>query len=404
MSAVLNNSEITMDKDGALERAAAPSVVRSDAPSSEVRNGYTRAAHVHDDISKDAVFMDTLMLLTSEKVGNMSEYAFRAPKYKGDPSGGAAYWEKLLENADMPATKEFDYFRDPKNLRIIPASFPRDVESISIVEIGPGTSSAVKGKTFRLLDAFNRFAGDISIEKYVAIDIAEQFAEVAAQTVSDRGIPSSALVGDYRDIGDEKKNVLMGEPKMRLDGLKGLPLAIIWGGTLWNTPSRKDVECEYVLGSQINKLGESLTKAAGSKEAYIAFTYYGSRSEKEWKQIYSHPDNTKMVESILHVMAENPLIDLDPKKFNIGINYNSSKSMLTMEAVSRETQIVSANSLCSKQLKRGDRLKLVNAYRPKEETIHGIATIANCQVAKHAYSKENGVGMFVLKYKSPSLA
>lgn len=336
------------------------------------------------------LYYDTMDLLRGMVKGGMSKYAYRQGTHAGDPADGIGNWSQIVQNSELPANKERKLFekRDSGQtdfMKMIPMAMPRYLNKMSIVEIGPGLVEAVQNKTCKLLSAFRRHANDIEFCDYVAVDIAPVFALDAIKTASRRFKDTRAIYADFTTLKDVGK-------------LKGIPLAMIWGGTLWNAPTMKGVTSQHVIASHLETIGKALVSSSKSNEAYIAFTYYGQDTPEKWIELYSDPRNKKTVESILHVMAGHPKIAFDPKDFEIKIEYDQQENLVTMEAESTKDQKIDF-SMGTKHLNKGERLVLVNAYRPTETEIRAIARNANCTVVEHGYDKDIGVGMFLFKYK-----
>ncbi len=331
------------------------------------------------------LYFDAINLIRGEKSGNMSKYAFRDARCDGDPAGGIAFWSELVKNPEFPANKEMALFQNDEILKIIPMGMPRPVKKVSVVEIGPGLAESVKGKTFKVLDTFKRHAPDIKLANYTAIDIAPSLAKEAADAASERFKKHYDIQGDFLNMPP-------------LSDLDGVPLALIWGGTLWNAHSIRGMQNDLILANQLKAIGKMLTSPK-NPEAYIAFTYFGEKTADEWKRIYNDPNNIKTVESILYTMAANPDIRMDPKSFETRIEYNTAEKLLTMEVESKlDQKIRFGNSSEPMHLQKGERRVLVNAYRPNERDIESIAAKANCAVVKQGYDKSCETGLFVLKY------
>lgn len=352
------------------------------------KNGTSNHSNLPENIashsSDSELYFDILDLLRGEKKGHMSKYAYQEGNSKNDPAGGIQHWSKLVENPDFPSNREKLLFENKKILETVPEALPRQLRRISLVEIGPGLVSSVQQKSCKLLDAFKRRANDIRFTDYTAVDISPKFAHDAIELASKRFKKTYAVCEDYTKMPP-------------LKSLGGTPFAMIWGGTLWNTHSVNGVLSDHMLANHLALIGNSLVTES-KPEAYIAFTYFGQRTADAWKKTYEDPNNIKTVESILHVMSRHERVKLDPKNFQIKIDYNEKERLLTMAAESTKKQEINIVGLGPAHLKQGQQLVLVNAYRPTAEDIENIAKKAGCTVLTQSYDKASDVGIFVVKY------
>ena len=135
-------------------------------PSLDMQNG-----------ERQALSADAVALFSRENEGHMGKWEYGPAWYSGDPAGGSVLWSDAIENAGAYyLTRDESAFiqRIVTETSLLKHLHVADV----LVELGPGCRNALKMKTLPVLQ------NAIGLERYIAIDISEDFARESAQIVS----------------------------------------------------------------------------------------------------------------------------------------------------------------------------------------------------------------------------
>lgn len=327
----------------------------------------SKAKLANSNFSRDDFLVDSLLLLSGGKSGHMSKYAFTSPINPGNPwANGPALWERF----EREVGDNYSYKREQ---RYIP-HFGMDIACIlpegplSVIEIGPGTVSAVMHKTTPLIKIFNNAAQyekkDLHVIEYHSFDISGPFADAAARYVSRKHkITATARVGD----------LTIGHPQIPA---KGTPLTLAFGGTLFNAPSMRGIKSSHIMASYLENLAEITGKGG-----YIIVSQDAGISKRSHKA-YEHEACRQACLSIIHRMASDlPVYGLHPHSFGYEAEWNARENLLTMNAVYEDpkpAEIILAGY--ERTLNTGDRLPLVNAFKLPASQFQSIAQRANLNV------------------------
>lgn len=304
--------------------------------------------------------IDTIMMLSGERTGHMSKYAFTASSHmSGSLMNGPALWRRF----EREVGENYPYKREQRHIRALAPDIFSCLPDrpVSLIEIGPGSLNALQRKTNMLIHRFNEAAQyhhrRPCVAEYKAFDISASFAQDAADYIGhSNDIPAEAITGD---LTIRKLKIPAG----------GTPLAIMFGGTLFNAPAIRGLDFRHVVGRHLRNIAE-MTGPGG----YILISH-DIRLKKQTLRAYEHETCRQACLSILYRMAADlPIKGLMPENFGYAVTWNKHEHLMTMNAVyeSPKPAVISLGGCC-RLFEQGDMLPLVNAYKFPVPVFQGIA-------------------------------
>jgi len=324
--------------------------------------------------------LDALNLFGRERSGHMGRYAYTPPHYTGDPAGGEAFWEKFIQSAE--------YYLFGEESRLIQESADEIVDClpdyISVVELGPGESQAVKNKTIPLMRAFNKASGAWNMKKnireYIALDISKDYLDSARRMIEKEFyIPTEGVHSDFTEAW----------LKIRT---KATPVMFLFGGTLFNASSIKGFRTEYVLRSYLDNIRDIIGEGG-----YLIMTQDTNRNGRKLKRAYNQEMCKAMALAIMHRIER----DLDTKDFSgndfeYRVNWNKFQGVLSLNAVSTvKTDKTFYIGGMPFRIRKGEEFSLVNAFKYSAEKFKRIAEEAGFKVVK-TIEQDPGKGSIAL--------
>jgi len=311
--------------------------------------------------------LDALNLFGRERSGHMGRYAYTRPHYTGDPAGGETFWEKFIQSAE--------YYLFGEESRLIQKSADEIADClpdyISVVELGPGESQAVKNKTIPLMRAFNKASGawgmGKNIREYIALDISKDYLDNARRMIEKEFyIPTEGVHSDFTAEELEIRT-------------KATPVMFLFGGTLFNAPSIKGFRTEYVLRSYLDNIRDIIGEGG-----FLVMTQDTNTNGRKLKRAYNQEMCKATALAIMHRIER----DLDTrnfsgKDFEYRVNWDKLQGVLSLNAVSTvETDKTFYIGTMPFRMKKGEEFSLVNAFKYSTEKFVRIAKDAGFQVVK----------------------
>jgi uncharacterized SAM-dependent methyltransferase len=331
--------------------------------------------------------IDAINLFTGDRSGHMSPYAFTHAQYKGDPANGIHYWTQFIKTSKnyYLYNEECDLIR--KHSKRIISHLPRDV---SFIELGPGELNAVRQKTVRLLDEFNKARDKDGqfrhITEYVALDISSRFANSARKEVGHRfGIVTSAAVSDFN----------AGE--LNIDTWSH-PVMLIFGGTVFNAPQVKNMKTEYVLKSYLENIRDIVGPGG-----YIIMSQDTNNNKESLMDAYEHKMSAKAALSIMHrIERDLETKNFSGKDFEHVARWSPDKNLLSLNAVSKADKTFTLGGI-SFRINKGEEFSLVNAFKYSTERFKTIAEESGFEIIDTMKKDEGGkIALHVLRVKPPA--
>ncbi len=345
----------------------------------------------HHEEADPTLLLDTLNLLSGERSGHMAQHAFRKPAFDGDLSGGLVYWAEAVKHPYFPANLETHLFHDEENVARIMSRINDQSRNVSFIEIGAGLYESVKAKTVPMIGHFLQAngQGEQRRAEYISIDVADDLAEVSAERIlHDLNVTSKFYKEDFTKI----------DSKVPTEGYPSV--AFLWGGTLWNAPSSKVVESNYLIASQLSNLGKMIGVGG-----YLAMTYYWVPDDRIAEKLvpYQTDANKAAVRSILYAIKNDISHGLNPENFDIKIEYNRAAKAIKMEAESLCDQTIELGAVSGfkRNLKKGERLTLVNSHRRTSFEVEELSRKADFSVLDNIRDDKNCMGIVLLQYRGP---
>jgi uncharacterized SAM-dependent methyltransferase len=312
----------------------------------------------------------------------MGRYAHSYPQYINDPAGGASFWEKFIRSPE--------YYIFGEECRLIQAEADQIIsclpDNISLIELGPGESQAVRNKTVPVIEAFNKSANsnkDKNIAEYIALDISSDYVKNARRIIEGKfSIPTSGVSSDFTT-----ENLKI--------NTKETPVMLMFGGTLFNVSSVVGLKTEYMLRSYLDNIRDIM-----GEEGYLVVTQDKNRDLKKLRKAYNHKMCETTALSIMHRIER----DLDTQNFSgddfkYRINWDPRKELLSLNAVSNVEEPKSFTiSNIRFAINKGDEFPLVNAFKFSTKTFKTIANEAGFSVIKTIENKKDDpIALHILK-------
>jgi uncharacterized SAM-dependent methyltransferase len=330
--------------------------------------------------------VDTINLFSKDRSGHMSRYAYTHGKGPNDPARGAEYWKEFIAQSNdyYMYKEERDLIQD--NVQRIIAHLP---DNISVIELGPGESKALREKSIPLLRAFNNAAGNFQIAKklheYIALDISKGFAQGAESRVSKQlRIPTSSIVSDFTSDS-------------LIVNTQETPVLTVFGGTLLNASIVKGLNPEYAFKSYLDNVRDII-----GEDGYLIMTQDTNFNHHDLLKAYKHERAEKAALSIMHRIER----DLDTRNFSgydfdHVIRWNPYMSLLTLNAVSKVDKVFKIGGV-SFSLQQGDEFPLVNAFKYSSGRFKQIVQDAGYEILDTITNgKEDRIALHVMKLAPP---
>jgi uncharacterized SAM-dependent methyltransferase len=337
-------------------------------------------------VSNNRFLVDAINLFSKDRSGHMSRYAYTHGKGPNDPARGAEYWKEFIAQSSdyYMYNEERDLIQD--NVQRIIAHLP---DNISVIELGPGESRALREKSIPLLRAFNNASGNYQSSKklheYIALDISKGFAEGAESRVAKQlRIPTSSIVSDFTS-------------DTLIINTEETPVLTVYGGTLLNASIVKGFSSEYAFKSYLDNVRDII-----GEDGYLIMTQDTNFNHHDLLKAYKHERAEKAALSIMHRIER----DLDTRNFSGHdfdhvIRWNPYMSLLTLNAVSKVDKVIKIGGV-SFTLNKGDEFPLVNAFKYSNNRFNQIVKDAGFEILDSITNgKEDRIALHVMRVSPP---
>lgn len=329
-----------------------------------------------ENVYKHNFLNDSIALFSHQVSGHMNTYAFSDGDDSNveDKANGSYYWSDFIRNS-----KHYYIFSEEveliQNKAVSLASLlPYNPD---IIDLGPGSRTAVRNKTFPVLEALKTFSS------YYSVDISERFANNACEVVKQHFNPKK---GNYftHDFLREKMPFQ--------SGLKN-PVMVLFGGLLANTPLNIGLlKPANTLEGYFEQLRQNFDNTS-----YLVITQDTNDEIKKLTAAYTHPSLTSYILSLLYRMKnELPMKNFHPENFDFKPLWEPQKSLLSLNAVSLKQQRF---QLGHKQftVEKDEVFPLVNCFKFKMQDFIGYAESAGWAHVDSLIYKNSDIVMHVFK-------
>lgn len=285
---------------------------------------------------------DTLALFSGRKTGHMNAHAFNEPNpaIQDDPVRGGEHWTRMIERA-------VHYYLVTKEAQTVQA-FAEEIGAylpagLMSVDLGPGESEAVYGKTIPFNGGLRKPAG------FVAADVNSLFASSASNTVEDAtGIPSRSIIGNFLE---EELNLAPDRQAVMS----------LFGGLLCNFCSDRTKTAGKHLQEAFDNLARNMKPGD-----YLVITQDTNQNKDQLLKAYSHPDMALYILSVLHkIRRDLPTKNFDPDSFEFVAKWNAEEHLLSLNARLKKDCAPQSFEIANVPFTVGhDRnISLVNSYK-----------------------------------------
>ncbi len=301
-------------------------------------------------------------------------YSSPDPSVPGDPVRGNELWVELINN--QPAY--YIYKDEPVFIQEI----ARDVCSlvsgnVYVYDLGPGSVSAINGKTLPFLSGFSDLAG------YYPLDISSNFVANAERIVKE--IFPDAFVRGY-SLNFQK------DPLPVEHSENGVVLYL--GSTISNLPGilHMPFSKNMAAGREFSRL-RTLLGAGG----YLILLHDSNQNAKEVVCSYNNRELDALISNVLYrIKRDLPTRNFDPEAFSYKARWYPDCSLLAHIFVSERSQSVTINGH-TYHLEKGEELFPVNSYKPTVADISTIAAKCGFENLKTFMCSKNRLALHVLK-------
>lgn len=340
------------------------------------------------DPMQQQIFLTCANLLAGKEEGTASGLAFFPGKGKDDPADGLALWKEAVKAKDFPVNREIKLVKNPVIVQEFTDALLQDIEErgskkkLSIVEIGPGLWDSVRLKTVPYIKSLEDSTHPVT--QYISVDPSKDCADAASQGIK-------KLYPDMRS-----RSLVQAFEEATYAGNSTIPVALLWGPTIWNSGIAPGTDPELVLANQIKSV-KQFVKPGG----YILSTYYSSETKELDRRAYNSETNLKLVQSLAH-RFEQEIADtnFNADTFEPYVEYKGNGiGRFCMGIRSLKDQTVNLNGSVERDFKKGDGIVLTNSWRLTEAKLYKMVDAAGAEMVKHTYDRQTGAGMFLAQFK-----
>ncbi|MBL4588570.1 MAG: L-histidine N(alpha)-methyltransferase [Alphaproteobacteria bacterium] len=340
------------------------------------------------DPMQQQIFITCANLFLGKEEGTASGLVFFHEEGSENPADGLSQWKKVVKIKTFPANREAKIVTKPAIVQdftntLIESIDERNLKSkVSFVEIGPGLWDSVQMKTLPYIDALKDSQHPVS--RYISVDPSKECAVDAANGIKKKypDIASRSLVDMFEKANYPENNTI--------------PVALLWGLTIWNSSITPNTDPELVLANQIKAVGKFI-KPGG----YILSTYCSSETKEMDEKAYNTPENLQLIHSLAHRFEQNITdTNFEAKTFEPYVEYRGNGiGRFCMGIKSKIDQTIRLNGSVEKHFEKGDGIVLTNSWRLTEAKLYKMVNSAGAEMIKHTYDKETGAGMFLAQFK-----
>jgi uncharacterized SAM-dependent methyltransferase len=328
-----------------------------------------------------------LALFQRDNAGHTAMFAYSRPYNADDPVRGAEDWPKFAGHSKYyPFWDEVALLKDSDTSDAISKLLPSD-KKFSLIEPGPGPLDSVREKTANFIKSVLSVHGADSVVKYDSLDIDRNYGEGAVKEISALfNIKSHAVVEDFRS------------DNLTIQTEEGAtPVAIIFGGTLFNLPTLKDAGPQQILQTYLGYM-RNIVGSGG----YVVITQDVNENEQSLLEAYDDEPGygRKAAQSIMHRMERDlKTQNFSGNDFEIEVEWDPKLKCKSYVAVAKKNKNFGIGD-ATFQMRKNEKWSLVNAFKMSADTFQRCAEFSGFEHVGSVPEGKNGrIVAHVLKVK-----
>ena len=320
--------------------------------------------------SYDKIQKDVDDLFTRRRTGHLSYLPYGEPNAKDDTVKGASYWNELYHHPSYYVVREDDAILRDQVLPYISSNVRKE----SLVDLGPGDQESILAKSVPL-------ARYLEVQNYIAVDMAQQYAESAAYSVS-----QELSVQGFGDVGDFMDSAI--------NPLTRNGLIFIGGSTISGISVEQDVK------SPILHLSRTLSRirniSLGQTDVLISFD--ANQNGTELYSSYASEEMKMLIEDIPRRIVRDTDYSFDPSLFCYEGKWIAEECRFAHLLKAKENlEIVQKERVL--KVRKGEVFHALNSFKFPVEMINKAAKNAGLKTTK-TWTQTDRVHYMLLKTRS----
>lgn len=325
---------------------------------------------------EDTIFaLDVHDCFSGRHVGTLGSHIYSSPDphVPNDLVNGDKLWSEIINNQP----DYYIYKDEPLFIKETAQEVCRIVGDYKhVYDLGPGSESAVIGKTIPFLSGFMNLSG------YYPIDISSRFVNSAEHLVKEI-FPTTSVRGyslnfqrDPLPVEHSKNGVVLylGSTISNLPGTLHAPFS-----------KNKTVHREFTRLRTLLGLG-----------GHLILLHDSNQNAEEVERSYDHKEGNAFISNVLYrIKRDLPTQNFDPGSFSYKVRWYPDCSLLAHVFVSECRQSFKINGI-GYHLEKGEELFPVNSYKPTVGDIAKIATKCGFEIVRTFTCSKDRLALHVM--------
>lgn len=314
-----------------------------------------------------------LRFLSGERSVDLEPYLYMRSSYEGDlVRSDQLYFEIINDEGYYLVREEAELISEHAE------SIAKAIGSnISLIELGPGTETAILRKTLPLLKAIK------NLKSYSPVDLCPTYLENAIRVVG-RHMPNIFIDGHLSDFYDG--NTLPNKPQN--------PFVFFPGGTIGNIPGSFESPQHNQVTHKLSQLKRLL-----NPEGFLLISYDSNQDEASLMAAYDNAVFHEYVLNIFHLINRDlNTVGLDPYGFKVETVWHQDHYCLASYAVATKSQTVFIDKE-KIHIHKGHKMHVCSSYKFPREYFTKIAHKAGYKTVDTFMSKNGRMALQLLKIK-----
>lgn len=301
-------------------------------------------------------------------------YSSPNPHIPNDMVNGDKLWLDIISRQSA----YYIYGDEPAFIKEIAQDVCRIVGDYAhVYDLGPGSESAIIGKTLPFLSGFPNLSG------YYPIDISSNFVRSAERVV--KGLfPDTSVKGYSLNFQKDPLPVEHSE--------NGVVLYL--GSTISNLPG--NLHSPFSKNKAAIREFSRLRSLIGDG-GHLILLHDSNQNAEEVRRSYDHIEGSAFISNVLcRIKRDLPTQNFDPETFSYKVRWYPDCRLLAHIFVSERKQSVTINER-TYHLEKGEELFPVNSYKPKVSDISKIAQNCKFETVRTFLCRKNRLALHVMK-------
>lgn len=316
-------------------------------------------------------------LLLNKKEGHLGVYHYGEPITPLDTVKGAELWDRFVRYSD-------NYYQFKAENVVLPvvAEYLSDLvqnEAVSVIDLGPGSNTALHAKTFPFLSTIQ------NVDNYLPVDISSEYLREIGQAV--RGhFPSL-------NISLQRKNYF--SQSLSFD-VNTIPVFLFLSSNVSNLPEAS------MNGDYKKQLRSILTHFYQSMHTpgYLVISHDSNQDEQSLIQAYSDPLHVDFSLNILHRImrdgVDSDCNEFEPDAWTYRPEWMPERSLLAHCIYSNVDQQIKLDGF-DHYIKKGHRVVVDNSHKYKVPDFMNICIEAGFSHIKTFMDDAERMAVYILK-------